>query len=154
VGNQQILLIVLVVIIVGIAVAVGFNMFMQQKFQNNGSMIGQDTQRYLIQIQESYRLWTALNGLSRDLQGVNAEMLARNIGWGEENPMSSENGQYLIQVDIANTTVHVKSLGVESHGGLRPAVHGTIVFPEGKIETKRGAVDKDLEIAEVNLLGE
>jgi hypothetical protein len=154
VGNQQILLIVLVVIIVGIAVAVGFNMFMQQKFQNNGSMIGQDTQRYLIQIQESYRLWTALNGLSRDLEGVNAEMLARNIGWGEENPMSSENGQYLIQVDIANTTVHVKSLGVESHGGLRPAVHGTIVFPEGKIETKRGAVDKDLEIAEVNLLGE
>jgi hypothetical protein len=154
VGNQQILLIVLVVIIVGIAVAVGFNMFMQQKFQNNGSMIGQDTQRYLIQIQESYRLWTALNGLSRDLEGVNAEMLARNIGWGGENPMSSENGQYLIQVDIANTTVHVKSLGVESHGGLRPAVHGTIVFPEGKIETKRGAVDKDLEIAEVNLLGE
>lgn len=153
-GNQQILLIVLVVIIVGIAVAVGFNMFMQQKFQNNGSMIGQDTQRYLIQIQESYRLWTALNGLSRDLEGVNAEMLARNIGWGEENPMSSENGQYLIQVDIANTTVHVKSLGVESHGGLRPAVHGTIVFPEGKIETKRGAVDKDLEIAELNLLGE
>ncbi|MDD2361164.1 MAG: hypothetical protein PHE66_12120 [Syntrophaceticus schinkii] len=153
-GNQQILLIVLVVIIVGIAVAVGFNMFMQQKFQNNGSMIGQDTQRYLIQIQESYRLWTALNGLSRDLEGVNAEMLARNIGWGGENPMSSENGQYLIQVDIANTTVHVKSLGVESHGGLRPAVHGTIVFPEGKIETKRGAVDKDLEIAEVNLLGE
>ena len=153
-GNQQILLIVLVVIIVGIAVAVGFNMFMQQKFQNNGSMIGQDTQRYLIQIQESYRLWTALNGLSRDLEGVNAEMLARNIGWGEENPMSSENGQYLIQVDIANTTVHVKSLGVESHGGLRPAVHGTIVFPEGKIETKRGSVDKDLEIAEVNLLGE
>ncbi|HPI26039.1 MAG TPA: hypothetical protein PLO57_06185 [Candidatus Cloacimonadota bacterium] len=153
-GNQQILLIVLVVIIVGIAVAVGFNMFMQQKFQNNGSMIGQDTQRYLIQIQESYRLWTALNGLSRDLEGVNAEMLARNIGWGEENPMSSENGQYLIQVDIANTTVHVKSLGVESHGGLRPAVHGTIVFPEGKIETKRGDVDKDLEIAEVNLLGE
>ena len=129
-------------------------MFMQQKFQNNGSMIGQDTQRYLIQIQESYRLWTALNGLSRDLEGVNAEMLARNIGWGEENPMSSENGQYLIQVDIANTTVHVKSLGVESHSGLRPAVHGTIVFPEGKIETKRGAVDKDLEIAEVNLLGE
>jgi len=154
VANQQILLIVLVVIIVGIAVAVGFNMFMQQKFQNNGSMIGQDTQRYLIQIQESYRLWTALNGLSRDLEGVNAEMLARNIGWGGENPMSSENGQYLIQVDIANTTVHVKSLGVESHGGLRPAVHGTIVFPEGKIETKRGAVDKDLEIAEVNLLGE
>lgn len=153
-ANQQILLIVLVIIIVGIAVAVGFNMFMQQKFQNNGSMIGQDTQRYLIQIQESYRLWTALNGLSRDLEGVNAEMLARNIGWGGENPMSSENGQYLIQVDIANTTVHVKSLGVESHGGLRPAVHGTIVFPEGKIETKRGAVDKDLEIAEVNLLGE
>jgi len=154
VGNQQILLIVLVVIIVGIAVAVGFNMFMQQKFQNNGSMIGQDTQRYLIQIQESYRLWTALNGLSRDLEGVNAEMLARNIGWGGENPMSSENGQYLIQVDIANTTVHVKSLGVESHGGLRPAVHGRISFPSGEITVKHGTISKVSAVADVDLLGE
>lgn len=153
-ANQQILLIVLVVIIVGTAVAVGINMFSQQKFQNNGSMLGHEVQQYLVQIQESYRLWTALNGLSRDLQGVTAEQLASNIGWAGVNPISNLNGEYLIQVDNANVCVHVKSLGKDYHHGQRPAVHGRITFPEGRIMLKRGAVDEASALAELDLLGE
>lgn len=53
-GTQQILLIVLSVIIVGAAIAVGIDMFNRQDYTSNRSAAASDVQTYLTQVLQYY----------------------------------------------------------------------------------------------------
>ena len=54
-GTQQILLIVLSVIIVGVAIAVGISMFNSQSYNSNKTAIASDAQGFAAQVVQYYK---------------------------------------------------------------------------------------------------
>jgi len=142
-GTQQILLIVLSVIIVGAAVAVGIDMFNRQDFTSNRSSAASDVQIFLTQVLQYYKMPTSLGGLSSDLDEIeDEESLARYIGWGEDHPMVNDNAHYLIEIpeDVADV-IYIKAIGRSSLAGKRPVVHGRIHFPDGEIRSRVGEIE-------------
>src|SRR6056297_1061764 len=65
-GQQQLLLIVLSVIIVGIAVVVGINMFSSQSYASNEDAVTNDLLHFGSVLQQSYLKPEALGGLGQD----------------------------------------------------------------------------------------
>lgn len=136
-GTQQILLIVLSVIIVGAAIAVGIQMFNNQAYSANKTAIAADAQSYASQVVQYYKTPTSQGGLSGDLTGVTAADIGSFIGWGGAILTDSENGAYKVDA-ITDTTVVIKGLGSEQRGNNNPYVFTTITFPEGAINATVG----------------
>lgn len=154
-GTQQILLIVLSVIIVGAAVAVGIDMFNRQDYISNRSAAASDTQVYLTQVLQYYKMPEQLGGLGRELTHTGESELAAEIasyiGWGSDNPMQNDNAHYYIEVPTGiDDVVYVKAISQTELNGKRATVHGRITFPEGKILSKVGdiTVDGDIEASD------
>jgi len=93
-GTQQLLLIVLGVIIVGIAVVVGINIFGTNAEQANKDALTQDCLRIAAAAQGFYRKPTMLGGGNNDFTGITIEdcgMSANAAGNGE-----NVNGEYVL----------------------------------------------------------
>ena len=93
-GQTQLLMIVLAVIIVGIAVAVGITQFGESAMTANRDAVAQDCQRIVSQTQQWYRKPTSLGGGGNAFTGVTLS----KIGVGPSN----QNGSYTLTVDSAN----------------------------------------------------
>ena len=93
-GQTQLLMIVLAVIIVGIAVAVGITQFGESALTANRDAVAQDCQRIVSQTQQWYRKPTSLGGGGNTFTGVTLP----KIGVGSSN----QNGSYALTVDSAN----------------------------------------------------
>ena len=104
-GQQQLLLIVLGVIIVGIAVAVGISMLGSQAAQANFDAVVADVQRISADSQGWYRKPTSLGGGGRSF----ADITLSSIG----APSSNINGSYSVTGTPAVTTFTVQGIGVE-----------------------------------------
>jgi len=150
-GTQQILLIIMSVIIIGVAITAGFAIVRHQSYSNNRGLLMAEVQDYLVQLSQTYRLVTTFNGVSRDLQGVSAEMMIDYIGWSN-NPIKNANGTFLIEMEPGNPIIYLKAMGKDSSNGKIAAVHGKIEFPEGIITVKVGAVNENTAVAELDLL--
>lgn len=143
-GTQQILLIVLSVIIVGAAVAVGIQMFNSQDFSSNRAAASADVQLYLTQVLQYYKMPRSLGGLGNSLSRNNTVPadIAAYIGWGSELPMVTDNAYYTIQIpgDTGSVdVVDIKAIGASvKNGSIRSIVHSRIFLPEGRIDTKVG----------------
>ena len=72
-GTQQILLIVLSVIIVGAAIAVGIQMFNNQAYSANKSAIAADAQSYAAQVVQYYKTPASQGGGSNSIPESEAE---------------------------------------------------------------------------------
>jgi hypothetical protein len=142
-GTQQILLIVLSVIIVGAAVAVGIDMFNRQDYTSNRSSAASDVQIFLTQVLQYYKMPESLGGMSSDLDNVeDADYIAKYIGWGDDHPMENDNGTYYIQIpEGVDEIVYIKAICRAELNDKRATVHGRITFPEGKIEARVGEID-------------
>lgn len=141
-GVQQILLIVLSVIIVGAAVAVGIDMFNRQDYSSNRSLAASDVQIFLTQVLQYYKMPESLGGMGNDLSEVDADEIAKYIGWGDEHPMENDNATYFIQIPEGDEeVVYVKAICRSVLNGKRATVHGKITFPEGKIQARVGEID-------------
>ena len=137
-GTQQILLIVLSVIIVGAAIAVGIQMFNSQSYSANKSAIAADAQSYASQIVQYYKTPTSQGGAGGAIAEDGEETIGKFIGWGGAST-NNDNGNYVIDVPSALTagvtgTVVVYGLGKEDKGGEKPAVRTTITLPAGSID--------------------
>ena len=130
-GQQQLLLIILGVIVVGIAVAVGITMFADSATNANRDALTNDLVNLASRAQQYYRRPTSLGGGGSTFSGitVNAAGLAVLT-----NNASNGNGVYSI---VANTpgagtsaTVEIKGVGNEigSDGTHQVEVH-VIVHP-------------------------
>ena len=150
-GTQQILLIVLSVIIVGAAIAVGIQMFNAQAYSANKSAIAADAQSFASQIVQYYKTPTSQGGAGGTLALGDEEKIANFIGWGsttegEETTytMDNDNGKYLIAaVEDGATTVTIYGLGNEDNGTNKPAIMTTITLPEGTIVGTPKDVDNE-----------
>jgi len=149
-GTQQILLIVLSVIIVGAAIAVGIQMFNSQSYSASKSAIAADAQSYASQIVQYYKTPISQGGAGGELEEGDEANIANFIGWGSTkdgetttaNTMKNDNGEFKIIVD-SETQVDVLGLSKEVKDGKRPAVRTRVTLPDGTIEAEVIDVAKD-----------
>lgn len=133
-GTQQILLIVLSVIIVGAAIAVGIQMFNNQAYSSNKSAIAAEAQVYATQVVQFYKTPKSQGGLGASLAGEKADVI-KNIynylGWPATGH-PSESGLFTIS-DVTTDKVVITGVGSAVRNNLSPHVETTVTFPEGTI---------------------
>jgi hypothetical protein len=155
-GTQQILLIVLSVIIVGAAIAVGIDMFNRQDFSSNRSAAASDVQIFLTQVLQYYKMPESLGGLGGDIDNAeDADAIASYIGWGDENPMSNDNATYMVEIPEHTDDleiVDIKAIGRTELNGKHSVVHGRITFPEGKIVSRVDEIAKTGDIVDTDFV--
>ena len=113
-GQQQLLLIVLSVIIVGIAVVVGINMFNDQAASSNLDAITADLVNLASRAQQHHRRPTAMGG-----GGGSFALLAASsdgLAYLTTQP-TNENGSYSITQAGTATTVSIEGIGTEDGDG-------------------------------------
>ena len=153
-GTQQILLIVLSVIIVGAAIAVGIQMFNSQSYSANKSAIAADAQSYASQIVQYYKTPESQGGLGGDMYvgghnstdgtKVTADHVGGFIGWGS-GVTDNDNGAYAIGIDDTKGEFYVYGLGKEVSDDNSPAIKTTITLPAGTITATVADIAHDTE---------
>ena len=109
-GTQQILMIVLSVIVVGAAVAVGIQMFDVQATNAQKTAIGADLQNFAGQVLAYMRTPASMGG-GKGLDEPDLEGLAKYMGFTEESNTKLTNGNATYEIlsssswDIANGVV-------------------------------------------------
>jgi len=136
-GTQQILLIVLSVIIVGAAIAVGITMFNNQSYSSNKTAIAADAQNFASQVVQYYKTPASQGGGDRKIPTDTdaAKTIANFIGWGDTATYKNDNGWYTLAVTSsgASGVVTITGVGREKNGDKVPKIETKIEFPEGKI---------------------
>jgi Tfp pilus assembly protein PilE len=113
-GQQQLLLIVLSVIIVGIAVVVGINMFNDQAASSNLDAVTADLVNLASRAQQHFRRPTAMGG-----GGGSFALLTNNaagLAYLTTQP-TNDNGTYSISTAGNATSVTLQGVGVEDGDG-------------------------------------
>jgi len=151
-GTQQILLIVLSVIIVGAAIAVGIQMFNAQAYSANKSAIAADAQSFASQVVQYYKTPESQGGAGGDVANMTAAKIGGFIGWGADRT-NNDSGEYIIDGDTAGgTTVTIYGRGNEVKGGtspVRPAVRTIITLATGGISAKVIDIPQNTAIGDV-----
>jgi len=119
-GQQQLLLLILAAVIVGIAITLGINMFAQNSAQANQEAVTQDVLTIASRAQAWFRRPVQMGGGGRTFAG----MTLANINFPGTNP----NGAYLLGAGTA-TAITVTGTGVEDAGGAVGAL--TVVLAVG-----------------------
>jgi len=132
-GTQQILLLALSVIIVGISISVGIAMFSNQSYNNNCQSVALELQNYSVQVLEFWLMPISLGGVGKNYSLITKERLSLYIGF-DENAFShtSESGEFKI-VSIADSSIVLRGLGSELRNNKKPIVTSTINVYTGKI---------------------
>ena len=121
-GTQQILLIVLSVIIVGIAVAVGITMFNQQAFNSNRNACLSDLNMFAAQSQAFFKTPESHGGAGSDVAQVTLAELGEWIGFDFDgtNTLTTGNGTFVMSLINGDSTLQINATGNEN--GVQPAL--------------------------------
>jgi Tfp pilus assembly protein PilE len=121
-GQQQLLLIILGVIVVGIAVAVGITMFQDNAVSANRDAVTNDLVNLAARAQQYYRRPTALGGGQGSFATCTLAQLTTKP--------SNANGSYVLSAPSA-TQVTLTGTGVENgNDGSTPVVVTMIVYAD------------------------
>lgn len=107
-GTQQILMIVLSVIIVGIAVAVGIQMFQTQQRSAEVQAVAADLQNYGAQLEAYRNATTSQGGCGGDWSKGTPAGAGLWLGWGAA-ATTNENATYTITMDDDSATITVSA---------------------------------------------
>jgi hypothetical protein len=153
-GTQQILLIVLSVIIVGAAIAVGIQMFNNQAYSANKSAIAADAQSFASQVVQYYKTPESQGGLGGDMyvggdnttgSVVAAAQVGGFIGWGGATT-SNDSGDYTITVTTGTHpagTITITGVGKEEKDSKNPQIITVVALPAGTITATASDVTAD-----------
>ncbi|MDZ7303061.1 MAG: hypothetical protein ONB44_13115 [candidate division KSB1 bacterium] len=123
-GQQQLLLLILAAIIVGMAVVLGINMFGQNAAQANQDAVTQDVLTIASRAQGWYRRPVQMGGGGRSFAGLNNNLAAINF------PTTNANGTYTFTNGNA-TTATITGTGVEdANGNGTPLVVTAVITPD------------------------
>jgi hypothetical protein len=111
-GQQQLLLIILGVIVVGIAVAVGITMFKDNAVSANRDAVTNDLVNLAARAQQYYRRPTALGGGQGAFTGLTADATGLKKLTSMPNGTNA-NGTYTISTAGTSSTIVLQGLGVE-----------------------------------------
>ena len=109
-GQQQLLLIVLSVIIVGIAVVVGINMFGASAASANLEAVTSDLLNFASRAQQYYVKPTGMGGGGNSFVGITANAAGIAILTPKA---SNQNGAYTVSTAGTATSVSVQGVGVQ-----------------------------------------
>jgi hypothetical protein len=112
-GQQQLLLIILGVIVVGIAVAVGITMFNDSAVSANRDAVTNDLVNLASRAQQYYRRPTALGGGGGSFVNLTAGSGMKLITKTSGSAMSNGNGTYTI-VSSSASTIQFLGTGTET----------------------------------------
>jgi hypothetical protein len=113
-GHQQVLLILLGVIVIGIAIVVGVHLFTAQAASSNLDSMVSDLQTLRARAHEYYRKPVPMGGGSRSFVGLTADA----VGIGRlTSQATNDNGTYSIAVSGTDTEVVLQGDGLEDGDG-------------------------------------
>jgi hypothetical protein len=135
-GTQQILLIVLSVIIVGVAIAVGITMFNNQAYNANQQAVAAELQNYGADVIKYWKTPVSQGGAGQDGTVATEAGIATFIGFdptasGTDDSTETENGIYRVNGydNTANAeNVTLEGIGNNNRGGKYPKVTTTVVL--------------------------
>lgn len=119
-GQQQLLLLVLSVIIVGIAIVVGINMFQAQAASANLDAVSNDLADLGSRAQQFYVRPVSLGGGGNDFTGMTMQDLISHA-----DPYDNENGYYSV-VSAGPTTAVIEGTGVRDGDDLAGPCHAVV----------------------------
>lgn len=126
-GTQQILLIVLSVIIVGVAIAVGISMFNSQAYNANKTAIASDAQAFAAQVLQWWKTPQSQGGAGGVAPADDMETIITDyLGLNGENAVN-ENGGYAI-TSADGATVVITGRGTAVRNDMRPQIETTITL--------------------------
>ncbi len=124
-GQQQLLLIILGVIVVGIAVAVGITMFTDNAVNANRDAVTNDLVNLAARAQQFYRRPTALGGGGNSFVGLTADAAGlRKL----TNRGTNANGTYTVKAAGTATGVVLEGIGTEYADGTNKVTMEMHVF--------------------------
>lgn len=131
-GTQQILLIVLSVIIVGVAIAVGITMFKNQAYNANQSAVASEVQNYAAQVIQWYKTPVSLGGSGKGDVTPTPALVASALGFlGAGETTTSESGSFKV-LTANGTSVVIVGIGNEKKAN-HPRVTTTITLASDTI---------------------
>jgi hypothetical protein len=134
-GTQQILLIVLSVIIVGVAIAVGITMFNNQAYNSNQQAVSGELQNYGAQAIQFWKTPISQGGAGQAPGEVSVANVAQFIGFIQTgNTLSSENGIFEVTT-AADTVVVLTGIGNTVKNNAYPMVTTTVLLNGGIIRS-------------------
>ncbi len=139
-GTQQILLIVLGVIIVGVAVSVGIAMFGNQAYNSNRSAMLSEMQYFTTLALQYWKLPTSLGGAGQSADRIDIAFLASFMGFSNADgkvvsvnySYLSDNGEYRVTLGDTNTQIVIQGLGKELRNDKFPFVTMTMELTTGQ----------------------
>jgi hypothetical protein len=121
-GTQQILLLTLGVIIVGVAVAVGISMVINQGYISNKQALASEMASYPPSVIRFWRAAKILGGAGGDISQLTQTRVANYLGFtGASFSQKSDNGEFRV-TGINGRIVSLKALGVEMRNQKHPFV--------------------------------
>jgi Tfp pilus assembly protein PilE len=134
-GQQQLLLIILGVIVVGIAVVVGITMFQDNAISANRDAVTNDLVNLGARAQQYYRRPTSLGGGSNSFQGIGTDM-TKLVNGATVTAASwiNPNGTYTISSAGSQTSIQLDGKGTEKIAGTPVEVTCT-VYPDSLTTT-------------------
>jgi len=137
-GTQQILLIVLSVIIVGVAIFFGITMFRNQAYNSNQTAITSEVQRYAARVIEYYKKPVSLAGSGQGTVTPTQALVSTALGFDATTyKQSSDNGVF--KVTAANgTSVTIEGIGKELRNSVYPKVSCVITLATSAIASTPG----------------
>ncbi len=123
-GIQQMLMLVLGIVIVGIAIAVGIYMFYAQEYSTNKRNLNSEVSMYGPYIVKYWETTEMLGGAGGKIANVSLSKIAKNIGFfGPSFSTTSENGELRVtMISAVDSTVTLKGLGRATRKGKHPLV--------------------------------
>lgn len=132
-GTQQILLIVLSVIIVGVAIAVGISMFNSQSYNSNKTAIASDAQSFATQAVQYYKTPESQGGAGGKGVNMTQPKVSAFLSFDPTNfNTKNENGTYVITTPDS-THVVITGTGTAKKSNKNPQVVTTVLLPDGTV---------------------
>jgi Tfp pilus assembly protein PilE len=139
-GTQQILLIILAVIIVGVAVAVGVTMFNNQAYNSNKQAVSAELTNYATVLIQYWKTPASMGGAGQIVGNVTVARTAAFLGFSNVTPynITTDSGEYRI-TDVTGTVVGMKGLGKEQRSGTKPLISTSVDLSNNDITTSIGS---------------
>lgn len=139
-GTQQLLLLVLTVIIVGISITLAVTMFNHHFFNENKQAMLTELANYKSILMQYWKTSTNMGGAGQTLSNVTIDKIAPYLGFSYLNPynMQSENGELRV-ISASGTEVVLMGLGIATKNNVRPLITYKVNLTNGYSQSTVGS---------------
>lgn len=135
-GTQQILLVILATLIIGVAAGVGLTIFAEQAYGANKSALAADSQLYAAWTLQYYRTSKSNGGMGETIDDSSAVDIIRYLG-GEDESIVTSNGSFIVEIpETDEGFIYLIGIGSVSRKGKNPKVITSIELGSGTIRSE------------------